>query len=264
VSTAGPETDLVLVHGIFCTAPNGLDKKARDRISKARTAAFSEHASSLGVRSYEWLDGCDKAWANKMLARMRGTAPTVDAVEIIALNSEALQKVLEIETDRAQWRKVTTCESGALDLTRSFILMGSTRLLLQGDLSKGKGSGQRLIWFGNGLDQLSREEFIAHYTTRHGPLVAGHAQLMGLRQYRQVPDEQEEFCAILRELGFGQAPPPAAFAELVMGAPSIKLSSLRAYRAAAREIKEDEKRHIDFGRSMLLLAGKQGPEFSAE
>jgi hypothetical protein len=36
----------------------------------------------------------------------------------------------------------------------------------------------------------------------------------------------------------------------------MNLASLRARRNAAREIKQDEKRHIDFGRSMLLLASK--------
>ena len=113
--------------------------------------------------------------------------------------------------------------------------------------------------FGNGLDQLSRAEFIAHYTTRHGPLVAGYAPVIGLRSYRQVPAEQEELCDALRELGLGRAPSPAVFAELTMGAPPFSLSAIRARRTATREIKVDEKRHIGFGRSMLLLTASATP-----
>lgn len=248
MSTAQPKADVVLVHGIFSSPENGLDRKTRHRISKARRDAFEKHAGSLGVRSYQWLDGCDKPLANKMLARMRGTAPTIDAVEIIALHGKSVDAALACKAGRSLWQEAAAREANALDPNRSFILAGSTRQLLEG--SEG---GQRLIWFGNGLSQLSREEFIAHYTGRHGPLVAGYAELMGLRRYRQVPDEQQPLCATLRELGLGQASPPAVFAELVMGRPSIRLSSLRAYRAATREIKDDEKRHIDFGRSMLLL-----------
>jgi hypothetical protein len=84
--------------------------------------------------------------------------------------------------------------------------------------------------------------------------VAGNAQALGVRRYRQVASEQDTLCDSLRELGLGQANPPAVFAELVMGTPPLNIASLRARRLATREIKADEKRHIDFARSMLLLA----------
>jgi hypothetical protein len=38
-----------------------------------------------------------------------------------------------------------------------------------------------------------------------------------------------------------------------MGAPPLKPASLRIRRIANREIGKDEKRHIDFSHSMLLL-----------
>lgn len=250
MSDAGLKADLVLVHGIFSALNSGFNKKRRDRIRSARGKAFATHADTLGVCSHEWLDGLQRPLANRMLARMRGTAPAVDAVEIISVDSESLHRVLGSNAGRALWREAAACEPYDLDPARSFVLMGSPRRLIAGS-----AGGQRLIWFGNGLSELSRAEFIAHYTTRHGPLVAGHARLIGLRRYQQVPDEQEEFCASLRQLGLGQATPPATFAELFMGAPSMGLSSLRAYRQATREIKADEKQHIDFARSMLLLPG---------
>lgn len=80
MSDPGLKADLVLVHGIFSAAKSGLDKESRDRISVARSKAFTEHAGALGVCSHEWLDGIDRPLANSMLARFRGTAPAVDAV----------------------------------------------------------------------------------------------------------------------------------------------------------------------------------------
>lgn len=251
MNESGLKADLVLVHGLFASPDSPLSKKKAGALREARTAAFTEYAEALGVSSYEWQDGSGRELANKMLRKMRGTAPTVDAVEIISVNTVALSTSLADKAGRELWREVASCEPHQLDATRSFVLMGAPRLQLNGP-----ENGQKLIWFGNGLSQLSREAFITHYTTRHGPLVAGHAELIGLRRYRQVPDEQEALCASLRELGLGQAPPPATFAELVMGTPRIRLATLRASRTASREIKTDEKHHIDFSKSMLLIPGR--------
>lgn len=244
------EPDQVLVHGLFYAPHSVRSKNGGDGARASREREFAEHAAALGVGSYEWLDGDGKALANRILRRVRGTARAVDAVEVITVNKEALGASLADETGRTLWQEVASCEPRGLDVTRSFILMGAPIQLLDGS-----GDGQRVIWFGNGLRELSQAEFIRHYTTQHGPLVAGHAELIGLRRYRQVPDEQSGLRASLRELGLGQASPPPVFAELVMGTPRLKLATLRARRAATREIKDDEKRHIDFSSSMLLLAG---------
>ena len=236
--------DLVLVHGVFAGDRNSL-AAARE----GRTRAFDEHAAALGVNAYEWVDGRRKGLANTLLRLARGTARPVDAVEIIALDEDVALASLATDEGRDAWRQTAGCKPYGLDETRSFVLAGAPRQLLEGPRD-----GQRVLWLGNGLNQLSRDEFVAHYTTRHGPLVASHARVIGLRNYRQVPGERDELCDSLRALGMGQALPPAVFAELVMGMPAISLAGLAARRNANREIAADEKRHIDFGRSMLVLA----------
>jgi hypothetical protein len=182
---------------------------------------------------------------------MRGTAQPVDAVEVFAINEAILRESLASEAGRLRWREVAGCSSGGFDPARSFILMGQPIRLLEG-----ASSGQKVLWFGNGLGHLSQAEFVEHYTTRHGPLVAGHAQAIGLRSYLQVPAQQSELCDSLRELGLGQSKPPAVFAQLIVGAPPLSLSAFRIRRAANREIEADEQRHIDFASSMLLLSSK--------
>jgi hypothetical protein len=126
--------------------------------------------------------------------------------------------------------------------------MGAPRQLLEGP-----PNGQRVLWFGYGSSQLGQAAFVAHYTAHHGPLVAGHAPLLGLRRYRHVPNEQGALCDSLRRLGLGHGAAPAVFAELFIGRPPLDVTSLRAQPTALREIRIDEKRHIDFRRSMLLL-----------
>ena len=98
---------------------------------------------------------------------------------------------------------------------------------------------------------LKRDEGLL---SSHGPLVVRHARELGLQSYRQVPREQNLLGDTLRELGFGKGAAPAVFAELVMGMPPLNAAGLRAWRSASREIEADEKRHIDFSRSMLLFA----------
>lgn len=210
---------------------------------------FAEYGSVLGVRDYEWVEGRGKVLANHLLRLARGTERAVDAVEIIELDAATVRASLVDESARALWQKVASCSPYGFDATRSFILMGAPRQLLEGS-----ANGQRLLWLGRGLSQISEAEFVAHYTGRHGPLVASYAQQMGLRRYRQVPNEQDALCDELRQLGLGQATAAAVFAELVMGVPPLNLASLRVSRRGASEIKADEKRHIDFSRSMLLLA----------
>lgn len=236
MTVAGYESDLVLVQGLYCS----------DQTCAGDAAAV---AAGMGIDAYERVDGQGRAMANRFLRKMRKTAPPVDAVEIFLLTEQCLQDALASEAGAGLWRQRFGCASRGYDVSRSFLLMGRPLHLLRGE-----SAGQRLLWFGNGLDQLSREEFIQHYTGRHGPLVASHAELIGLRDYHQVPAEREDLCDALRQLGLGEGVSSAVFAQLTMGPPSFKLSSLRARRAATREIKADEKRHISFERSMLLSA----------
>ena len=238
-------SDLILVHGLYRLA----DASATRDDHARRSRAFAEYGAALGVRDYDWVDGSKKAMANRLLRLARGTAPAVDAVEIVGLDAASFRASLLEDSTRAQWREMASCTPDGFDATRSFVLIGAPLQLLEG-----AASGQRVIWFGRGLAELSEAEFVAHYTGRHGPLVAGYAKYLGLRRYRQVPAGEAGLCEALRELGLGQANAPAVFAELVVGPPRLTLASLRARRRATREIKIDEQRHIDFQRSMLLLA----------
>jgi EthD domain len=234
---------LILVHGVYYQKDAG----ETDGVRARREDAFATYGRELGVRDYEWVSGRSKVLANRLLRMARGTAPAVDAIEIIELEEDAMQASLASKS--RLWRSVAAGTPYGLDAARSFILLGSPRKLLEGTKK-----GQRILWFGRGLSPLSESEFIAHYTGHHGPLVAQHAHHLGIRHYRQIPNEHTATSDSLRQLGMGRASPPAVFAELWVGTPPLTLSSLGEASTASREIAVDEKRHIDFGHSMLLLA----------
>lgn len=237
------QADLTLVHGLYFADNTPVPA------SKARCNASDELKEAIGICDYEWIDGRDKKLANLALRLVRGTAPPVAAVEIIGLNESAVRASLADKSGRALWRENLACTPYGVDPRRSFLLIGKPLLQLEGP-----ATGQRLLWFGRGLTHLNEQEFITHYTEHHGPLVAGHAESLGLRRYRQVPNEHEWLAGELRELGLGQADSPSVFAELFMGMPPINPKSLAKRRLASREIAADEKCHISFADSMLLLA----------
>ncbi len=240
--------NLVLVHGLSIS---GACKDFRAR----RARAFAEHGERLGVRSYECVVSRDKAMANRLLRFMRGTARAVDAAELLEVDAAALRDALGTDAGRAEFQRMASCAADGLDPAACFTLLGTPRRL-----RAGRSAGQRVLWFGRGQAHLTEAEFAAHYTLQHGPLVAGYAPLLGLERYTHVVAAESELCETLRSLGLGRAPPPVVFAELVLAVPTLNLRSLHARRLAMhamhamRAIKADEQRHIDFARSMLLLA----------
>ncbi len=235
---------LVLIHGVYTQSDKAINKTER----LARTYSLKSDRELLGIENYEWVDGHVKSIANKFLRLLRGTAPGVDALEIIEFDEAALRAMLTDNDSHSLTQRLVDTLPKHYDANRSFVLMGSYRKLLENSRS-----GQRVLWLGRGLKHLSEDEFIAHYVENHGPLVARHSGLIGLRWYRQVANEQEDLCAQLRKLGFGQAPAPGVFGELIAGPPTLSFAALRARRSATKEIEADEKRHIDFSRSMLLV-----------
>lgn len=242
------ESTFFLVQGLFLPSAEKSSRHLTNAM-KERATAIEEHGDALGVLGYEQISGANREMANRFLRLARGTAQAVDAVEVFEVDKKRLRRSLTKKSGRDDWQAMACCAGYGFDASRCFILMGRLRLLVDGPVT-----GQRVLWFGRGLHSLSDDEFIEHYTGHHGPLVARNAEVLGIRRYQQVANDEDELCDPLRELGLGQAQPPPVFAELAMGAPPLNLKSLRARRSATQAIKTDEKRHIDFPASMLLLA----------
>lgn len=236
------EETLVLVQG--------LDTKGATSDFRARRArAVAQQGEGLGVRSYECVVAGDRSVANRVLRLARGTARAVDAAEIFEIDAVPFRAALGTDAGREGWQHMASCAADSLDVAACFTLLGTPRRLIEG----GRG-GQRVLWFGRGQAHLSEAEFAAHYTLKHGPLVTGFAPLIGLQRYTQVVGEESELCLALRTLGLGRAPAPPVFAELVLTLPKLGLGDLPERRRATRAIAADERRHVDFARSMLLLA----------
>lgn len=114
----------------------------------------------------------------------------------------------------------------------------------------------KLVYCLRRLPELSRQEFQSYWRETHGPLVRERAEKLGIRRYVQVhtlDSPMNEALAASRET---EEDPFDGVAELwwddaqAMGA----LASTDEGRAAARELLEDERNFIDFGRSVIFVA----------
>lgn len=114
----------------------------------------------------------------------------------------------------------------------------------------------KLVYCVRQLPELSRQGFQSYWRETHGPLVRERAEKLGIRRYVQVhtlDSPMNEALAASRET---EEDPFDGVAELwwddaqAMGA----LASTEEGRAAARELLEDERNFIDFGRSVIFVA----------
>ena len=104
------------------------------------------------------------------------------------------------------------------------------------------------------LSKLSREQFQAYWRETHAPLVAQHAEALGIKRYVQVHTRSTPFNEALRESRKG----PESYdgiAELWFESEAEIAASMQTPEGitAGRALLEDERRFIDLERSPLWL-----------
>ena len=104
--------------------------------------------------------------------------------------------------------------------------------------------------------ELSREEFQAYWRQTHGPLVRQRAAALGIRRYVQVYTLASPLNEALAASRGSAEEPFDGVAELWWeSAESVAAAtSTPEGRQAAQELLEDEKRFIDFARSVIFVA----------
>lgn len=114
----------------------------------------------------------------------------------------------------------------------------------------------KLVYCLRRLPELSREEFQRYWRQTHGPLVHDRAAALGIKRYVQVHTLDSPLNEVLRA-GRGSE------GEIFDGVAELWWESAEALaagtstaegRQAARELFEDEKRFIDFARSVVFVA----------
>jgi uncharacterized protein (TIGR02118 family) len=105
------------------------------------------------------------------------------------------------------------------------------------------------------LPKLSREQFQAYWFDTHAPLVAQHAEALGIKRYVQTHTQSAPLNEALRE-SRGGPEPYDGIAELWFESESAIAASMQTAEgiAAGRALLEDERRFIDLERSPLWLA----------
>ena len=114
----------------------------------------------------------------------------------------------------------------------------------------------KLVYCLRRLPELSREEFQRYWGENHGPLVRERAPALGIRRYVQVHTLDSPLNEAMRA---SRGSDPDIFdgvAQLWWESPEVFSAgaSTAEGRQAARELYEDEKRFIDFSRSLAFVA----------
>ena len=114
----------------------------------------------------------------------------------------------------------------------------------------------KLVYCVRRLPELSREEFQRYWRETHGPLVREHAGTLGIQRYVQVHTIESPLNEALRASRGSEGEIFDGVAELWWESAEALAagSSTPEGRQAAQELREDEKRFIDFGRSVMFVA----------
>ncbi len=115
----------------------------------------------------------------------------------------------------------------------------------------------KLVFCLRRLPALSREEFQRYWRENHAPLVARHAEALGILRYVQLHSEPDELPANQLLRASRSAPEPYdGIAELWWESQDAMAAATasEAGRQAGAVLLEDERRFIDLERSPLWLA----------
>ena len=114
----------------------------------------------------------------------------------------------------------------------------------------------KLVYCLHRRPELSRGEFQRYWRQTHGPLVRERASALGIKRYVQLHTLDSPLNEALRASRGSASEPFDGLAEL-WWASAESLAAATATeegRRAVQELLEDEKRFIDFARSVIFVA----------
>ena len=114
----------------------------------------------------------------------------------------------------------------------------------------------KLVYCLRRLPELSREEFQRYWRETHGPLVRERSASLGIKRYVQVHTLDSPLNEALRASRASEGEVFDGVAELWWESAEALAAGTATPegRQAAQELREDEKRFIDFGRSVMFVA----------
>lgn len=114
----------------------------------------------------------------------------------------------------------------------------------------------KLVYCLRRLPELSRGDFQRYWRETHGPLVRDRAAALGIKRYVQVHTLDSPLNEALRASRGSESEIYDGVAELWWENTEALAAgtSTPEGRQAARELFEDEKRFIDFARSLVFVA----------
>ncbi len=209
-----------------------------------------KHKETLGIHGYAQLHNAQPA-GNQAMQGMRGTMKCYDGVSEFTIDRAKLEQALETVEGQIAMDELIEDERLFVDFAQSSIWFAEEHVIVRDTSYVPPSPANRLTWVGSGLKSLTMEEFQDHYLNNHAPLVAGYADVLGIRDYIQIHTIDDPLGEALRQLRGTMKEPYGIHAEFYWNLGAI--NSPEALNALTK-IQEDERKFIDFSRSAIWNA----------
>ena len=249
-STDANNESLVRMVYIFRRLPELSLKEFRDHWRDVHAPLVLKHKETLGIHGYSQLHNAQPS-ANRLMQNLRGTIRCFDGVGEFTIERDKLEKARETVEGRKAMDELIEDERLFVDFSKSSIWLAKEHVIVRDRSYVPPVPASKLTWVGSGLESLTFEEFQDYYLNEHAPLVAGHAELLGIRDYVQSHTLNDSLGEELRQLRGEMAAPYGIHAEFFWNLAGVV--SPKGNKAMT-EIQNDEKNFIDFSRSAIWTA----------
>lgn len=204
------------------------------------------YADLLGIHGYRQLHYSNNP-ANLFIPDSRNALPGFDGVGEIYLDKDRFAAALQTTEGMQALNALIADKNTFADMANSSVWLARENVLRNQPRADG---AVIFTWVGIGLSHLTNQEFRDYYSDQHGPLVANHADLLGISQYVQILALDDPLNDTLRTL-HGTKAAYYAHAEQILdfgqslSPETASLSSL---------VEADEYSFIDYSQSAMWVA----------
>ncbi len=246
----GGSTSLLRMVHIYRRLPDLSLKEFRDHWRDVHAPLVLKHKETLGIHGYAQLHNAQPSM-NQMMRSARGTMRCFDGVGEFTIDRDKLKKALETVEGSEAMDELIEDERLFVDFSKSSIWLAEEHVIAHDASYVPPVPANRLTWVGSGQTSLTLEEFQDYYLNNHAPLVAGYAEILGIRDYVQLHTMDDSLGEELRQLRGKMTEPYGIHAEFYWNLAAV--TSAKGLQALG-EIQDDEKKFIDFSRSAIWTA----------
>ncbi len=241
---------------LFHRLPGLSRKKCQKYWLENHAAVVKKNADALGIRGYAQFHTAGSRISISIMRRMRGTMEPFDGAAQYWVDRDVMASALETPEGKKAMDELIKDEAHFIDFPRSSIMVTKEYHIVEDAEPNRKTPIKKMSWAGSSLPNLTPEQFQDHYINKHGTLVGGYADILGIHKYDQMHLIDDPLNETLRSMR-GAGKPYLVSAEFIWDFKQmIPIKNAKIKKQAQEEIAEDEKRFIDFPSSAIWFANE--------